>query len=135
MTSNPEGASVQHAVWQEETVSGAIIDAVSEANALAPADGFGDVGMVVGATIGKDIADLGLGERLAQSRAPLLAPGLGAQGATVGDIGCGFGAAARLVLPATSRAILSAGPDLGALRDALHAVQDEAATLRPQPEK
>lgn len=129
MTSNPEGASVQHAQWDGDTVSGAIIDAVSDANALAPAGGFGDVGMVVGATVGKDIADLGLVERLAQSRAPLLAPGLGAQGATVADIGQGFGPAAPLVIPATSRAVLSAGPDVEALREALRHTQQEAAAL------
>lgn len=132
MTSNPEGAGVQHAVWEEDTVSGAIIDAVADANALAPAGTFGDVGIVVGATVGKDITDLGLAERLAQSRAPLLAPGLGAQGATIGDIGRGFGAASSLVLPTTSRAILSAGPDVAALRAALQTVQREASTLRPE---
>ncbi|MBB2891301.1 orotidine-5'-phosphate decarboxylase [Flexivirga oryzae] len=135
MTSNPEGASVQHAVWDGDTVGGAIIDAVSELNALAPADGFGDVGMVVGATVGKDIADLGLTERLVQSRAPLLAPGVGAQGATVGDVGRGFGVAASLVLPATSRAVLSAGPDVAALRAALSAVQEEASGLRLRVEQ
>lgn len=132
MTSNPEGAGVQHAVWEEDTVSGAIIDAVADANALVPAGTFGDVGIVVGATVGKDITDLGLAERLAQSRAPLLAPGLGAQGATIGDIGRGFGAASSLVLPTTSRAILSAGPDVAALRSALQTVQREASTLRPE---
>ena len=129
MTSNPEGAAVQHAVWERDTVSGAIIDAVCEANALAPAGSYGDVGMVVGATVGKDIADLGLTGRLAESRAPLLAPGLGAQGATVGDIARGFGMAAPLVLPSTSRAILSAGPEVAALQDALRGAQQEAATL------
>jgi orotidine-5'-phosphate decarboxylase len=132
MTSNPEGAGVQHAVWEEDTVSGAIIDAVADANALVPAGTFGDVGIVVGATVGNDITDLGLAERLAQSRAPLLAPGLGAQGATIGDIGRGFGAASSLVLPTTSRAILSAGPDVAALRSALQRVQREASTLRPE---
>lgn len=131
MTSNPEAGHVQHAVWEQETVSGTIISEVAEANALARSGTYGDVGMVVGATVGKDIADLGLSERLAQSRAPLLAPGLGAQGATIGDIGQGFGAAAPLVLPATSRAILAAGPDVNALRDALHEVQEEARTLHP----
>jgi len=134
MTSNPEGASVQHAVWEGGTVSGAIIDAVSELNALAPADGYGDVGLVVGATVGKDIADLGLTDALAQSRAPLLAPGVGAQGATIGDVGQGFGVASSLVLPTTSRAVLSAGPDVAALRTAVRAVQQEAAELRPSPQ-
>lgn len=135
MTSNAEGAGVQHAVWEQETVSGAIIDDVADANALAPAGTFGDVGMVVGATVGKDIAELGLAERLAQSRAPLLAPGLGAQGATIGDIGRGFGAASSLVLPATSRAILSAGPDVDALRESLRTVQQEASTLRADSDR
>ncbi|RNI18172.1 orotidine-5'-phosphate decarboxylase [Flexivirga caeni] len=131
MTSNPEGATVQHATWDGDTVSGAIIEAVSDANCLTPAGGYGDVGMVVGATVGKDIAELGVTERLAQTRAPLLAPGLGAQGATVEDIAGGFGPASHLVLPATSRAVLAAGPDPVALRSALREVQHEAATLRP----
>lgn len=130
MTSNPEGVEVQHAVWEQETVSGTIIDDVADANAVAAAGTFGDVGMVVGATVGKDIADLGLAERLAESRAPLLAPGFGAQGATIGDIGRGFGAASPLVLPSTSRAVLSAGPDVEALRSAVRTVQQEAANLQ-----
>lgn len=130
MTSNPEGASVQHAVWDGHTVSRAIIDAVSDLNALAPADGYGDVGLVVGATVGKDIADLGFADALAQSRAPLLAPGVGAQGATIGDVGQGFGVASALVLPTASRAVLSAGPEVEALRAALREVQAEAAGLR-----
>ncbi|WP_265446869.1 orotidine-5'-phosphate decarboxylase [Flexivirga meconopsidis] len=129
MTSNPEGASVQHATWEGETVAGAVIDAVGERNALAAVGEFGDVGMVVGATVGKDIAALGLTERLLDSRAPLLAPGFGAQGATIGDIAAGFGAARRLVLPTTSRAVLAAGPDVDSLRDALRRVQDEAREL------
>lgn len=131
MTSNPEGAGVQHAVWEQETVSGAIINEVADLNTLAPAGTFGDIGMVVGATVGADIADLGVAERLARSRAPLLAPGLGAQGATIGDIARSFGASSSLVLPTTSRAVLRAGPDVSALREALQMVQQEAAALRP----
>lgn len=129
MTSNPEGAAVQHAVYEGETVAASIIDAVGEYNAATKAREFGDLGLVVGATVGKDIADLGVIERLVDSRAPLLAPGFGAQGATVDDIAAGFGPAAPQVIPTTSRAVLAAGPDVAALRSTLRHVQQEAASL------
>ena len=80
------------------------------------------------------IVSPGLTERLAQSRAPLLAPGVGAQGATIGDVGSGFGPASRLVLPAASRALLATGPDVAALREALREAQQQAAGLRRAPQ-
>ncbi|WP_328823302.1 orotidine-5'-phosphate decarboxylase [Metallococcus carri] len=132
LTSNPEGGQVQHARGDDgRTVAESIIAAVTERNA---GEGrFGDTGLVVGATTGKDIADLGLAEALAASRAPLLAPGLGAQGATADGIARAFGPAAGLVLPTSSRAILAAGPDLSALRDAVTRTAGEVAAALPQP--
>ncbi|NED66809.1 orotidine 5'-phosphate decarboxylase, partial [Streptomyces sp. SID10244] len=53
-------------------------------------------------------------------------PGLGAQGATAGDLPEVFdGADTAWVLPASSRAVLRAGPDVGALRAAAEQARDD----------
>lgn len=115
LTSNPEGASVQHAVRSERSVARSVVDGASADNAAAGAAGrLGDVGLVVGATVGAAVTDLGLD--LAGSGAPLLAPGLGAQGGSVEGIAATFGPAVRNVLASSSRELLSAGPDVAALR-------------------
>lgn len=114
LTSNPEGPSVQHAVRDGRSVAGQIVDGAAADNAEA-AD-LGHVGLVVGATVGTAVTDLQID--LAAAKAPLLAPGLGAQGATAEDLQTVFGAALPNVLANSSRGILSAGPDVGALRAA-----------------
>lgn len=124
LTSNPEAAHVQHATYDGRPVAAEIVSRVADLN--APAERFGDVGMVVGATTGKQLADLGLTGALADAKAPLLAPGLGAQGATLEDVRRGFGPAASLVLPASSREVLAAGPDVSDLRRAARAGNDAA---------
>lgn len=129
LTSNAEGAQVQHARQRDgRTVAQTVIDAVADLNDATPADRrVADIGLVVGATTGKDIADLGLGDALEHCRGPLLAPGLGAQGATVEDIARAFGAASAQVLPSASRSVLAAGPDAACLREALRATATHAA--------
>ncbi|MDO5626885.1 MAG: orotidine-5'-phosphate decarboxylase [Mobilicoccus sp.] len=114
LTSNPEGRSVQHAQLDGTSVAGSVVAGVSRDNAAAIAAGhLGSVGMVVGATVGSAVADLGLD--LAAAGGPLLAPGIGAQGATGADLRDVFGDARRFVLASSSRDVLSAGPDTGAL--------------------
>ena len=129
LTSNPEGHRVQHARTDDgTTVAGTIVAETTRANAAY--DGpLGPVGMVVGATIGADVARLGLLEAIAASRAPLLMPGLGAQGATVADIRRDFGPASGQVLAASSREILGAGPDVRRLREAADRVADQLRDL------
>ena len=117
LTSNPEGAQVQHAVRDGRTVAGSIVDGVTTQNAAAAGAGvLGSVGMVVGATVGEAVTKLGLD--LAAANAPLLAPGVGAQGATADDLRAVFGAALGNVLASSSREILGAGPDVASLRAA-----------------
>ena len=120
LTSNPEGAQVQHATKDGRTVAGSIVDGVTDQNAIQNvARGvqvLGSVGMVVGATVGDTVQRLGLD--LAAANAPLLAPGLGAQGATTADLRTVFGAALGNVLASSSREILGAGPDGAALKAA-----------------
>jgi len=110
LTSNPEGPQVQHATTAGgSTVAGAVLAAVAARN--AGAEPMGSVGAVVGATIGETREDLSV-------NGPLLVPGLGAQGGTPSDVRRIFGDAARNVLAASSRQILTAGPDKAALQAA-----------------
>jgi orotidine-5'-phosphate decarboxylase len=117
LTSNPEGASVQH-VGGEDSVARRIVTAASADNAAARDSGvLGSVGLVIGATVGDAPARLGLD--LAGLNGPVLAPGLGAQGATGADLRRSFGPAFGQVLGTSSRDILQAGPDPAALRGAV----------------
>ncbi|MGK3648540.1 orotidine-5'-phosphate decarboxylase [Pseudarthrobacter enclensis] len=114
LTSNPEGASVQHA-GGSDSVARRITTAAAAENDRYEGS-LGSVGLVVGATVGNALDDLGLD--LAAVRGPILAPGLGAQGATGADLLATFGAAYPLVLGTSSRDILAAGPESVRLRDA-----------------
>jgi len=114
LTSNPEGASVQH-VGGADSVARRITSAAARENERYQS-GLGSVGLVVGATVGSALADLDLD--LAAVRGPILAPGLGAQGATPADLRATFGDAYPLVLGTSSRDILAAGPKPRGLREA-----------------
>ena len=106
-TSNPESFSVQGArVASGSTVSASIIDGVHTWNRAENAP-LGSVGVVIGATV--DFGEFGIdGSPLALT--PILAPGLGAQGARFGDVGRIYGSAASNVVVSASRSILAAGP-------------------------
>jgi len=117
LTSNREGAQVQHATHDGRTVAASIVDGVTTQNAAEAGAGvLGSVGMVIGATVGEAVQKLGLD--LGAANAPLLAPGVGAQGATADDLRTVFGPALGNVLASSSREILGAGPDGAALRAA-----------------
>ncbi|MCE3549960.1 orotidine-5'-phosphate decarboxylase [Pseudonocardia sp. RS11V-5] len=117
-TSNPEGGSVQLASADGRTVAQAVVDGAAGRN--AGASPLGGVGVVVGAT-----HDHGL--ELGALNGAVLAPGLGAQGATPRDVAERFAGLSGLVLPAASRSILKAGPEPAALRSAAEAQRDELA--------
>ncbi|WP_307038159.1 orotidine-5'-phosphate decarboxylase [Arthrobacter sp. B3I4] len=121
LTSNPEGASVQH-VGGSDSVARRIARAAAVENQRY-AGGLGSVGLVVGATVGSALADLDLD--LAAVRGPILAPGLGAQGATAADLRRTFGSAYGQVLGTSSRDILAAGPQPSALQAAAQRTLDE----------
>jgi orotidine-5'-phosphate decarboxylase len=131
LTSNPEGAQVQHAVGAGgNTVAQSLLDAVRAENVTdgaGPGARSGSLGVVVGATIG-DVA--AVAPRL-DVEGPILAPGIGAQGASAADLRAVFGAALPHVLPAVSREILRAGAgtaDAGERRRALRTAFDAALT-------
>ncbi|MFF2031452.1 orotidine-5'-phosphate decarboxylase [Arthrobacter sp. NPDC058192] len=121
LTSNPEGASVQH-VGGADSVARRITAAAAAENSRYDGS-LGSVGLVVGATVGSALTELKLD--LAAVRGPILAPGLGAQGATAADLRRTFGAAYSQVLGTSSRDILSAGPEPKALQDAARRTLDE----------
>ncbi|MFG2073052.1 orotidine-5'-phosphate decarboxylase [Nonomuraea maritima] len=92
-TSNPEAAPLQR------LVAGQVIAGAAAANAgHSP---FGPVGLVMGATLP------GLEESLDDFNGAILAPGLGAQGATPADVARLFAPVRHAVLPSVSRAVLA----------------------------
>ncbi|MDP9431088.1 MAG: orotidine-5'-phosphate decarboxylase [Actinomycetota bacterium] len=129
-TSNPDAATLQAAVVGERSVAQAVVDTVRGWNTpdwvwgdpmptMADVrdrmsrwgDLTGSFGVVVGATLREldvDLTSLG---------GPVLAPGLGAQGGSVADLGRLFGPGTAVV-PTVSRDVLAAGPDPAGLRAA-----------------
>lgn len=122
-TSNPEGAAIQGALVQGaggRTVAQLIVDAAAAVNRAGPQPG--SVGVVVGATAAEipDVSALG---------GPVLVPGVGAQGGRAQALGGLGGAAPGQLLPAVSREVLRAGPDVTALRAAAERMRDAVAYL------
>ena len=134
-TSNPEGATVQTAVLRaalprpalppttapySRTVAQSVVDAAAALNAHV--EPLGDVGVVVGAT---GVHGLELG----RLNGPVLAPGLGAQGATPADLAIRFAGVHGVVLPTASRFVLRHGPDPAALQGAVAELNEQLARL------
>ncbi|WP_460465772.1 orotidine-5'-phosphate decarboxylase [Arthrobacter pigmenti] len=124
LTSNPEGASVQHR-GEPGSVAKEIVNAAAAEN---DGEAHGSFGLVIGAASGEALRRLAI--KLDRLNGPILAPGLGAQGATPADLATTFGASFDRVLASASRSVLAAGPgaeDLHAaaerLRDELHAAR------------
>jgi orotidine-5'-phosphate decarboxylase len=122
LTSNPEAPPIQHArTASGATVAGTVLAELAALNGeTAP---MGSFGAVVGATIDSTDEDLSI-------NGPLLVPGIGAQGGTADDVRRIFGDVLDFVLPSSSREILSAGPDAGALHDAVGRSIDAFTALR-----
>jgi orotidine-5'-phosphate decarboxylase len=126
LTSNPEGAQVQRAVGPDgRTVAQTVIDEISQLN--VGAQPLGSFGLVVGATVGDTGHDLG------KLGGPILAPGLGAQGATASDLRTVFGDALPAVLPSYSREVLAEGPTSAGLRAATQRVLDQCRGVLVNP--
>ena len=117
-TSNPDSAEVQLAERDGRSVAQRIVDAASAHNAGCRP--MGDIGVVVGATHRHGLA-------LDELNGPVLAPGLGAQGATPADLAERFSEVTGVVLPSVSRSLLRAGPSDVALRDAARRWRAELA--------
>jgi orotidine-5'-phosphate decarboxylase len=122
LTSNPEGAGVQAALTGTgRTVAQSVVDAVAARNAGRYP--VGNFGVVVGATA--PVGQL----HLDKLNGPILAPGIGAQGARMRDLRVVFGGAAPHVVTAISRELLRHGPQPQSLRHAARRFAEEAASL------
>ncbi|WP_372457921.1 orotidine-5'-phosphate decarboxylase [Streptantibioticus parmotrematis] len=125
LTSNPEGAEVQHALRPDgTTVAGSVLGHLRAENAGERP--MGSFGAVVGATLGDTIAAAGID---LDTGGPLLAPGIGAQGATPADLPVVFGAALPNVLPSVSRDVLRHGPDVTALTAAAARIVEDVRAV------
>ncbi|MDO5727350.1 MAG: orotidine-5'-phosphate decarboxylase [Bowdeniella nasicola] len=108
LTSNPQGASVQHC-GGDDAVAKRVIDELAAYNRdICASSGhpIGPLGTVVGATVGDAPRKLGID--LAAFNGIHLAPGVGAQGADAASCRRVFGNARMLA--SVSRAVLRAGP-------------------------
>ena len=126
-TSNPESVDLQTATTADGgTVAQSIVDRAGRRNAeVVGTDALGPIGVVVGATqtgSGLDLSTLG---------GPVLAPGVGAQGASIADARALL-TGPGLVLPNVSRSLMSAGPDVDALRTAFTALHTAETGDVPQ---
>lgn len=123
-SSNPEGRELQRATTADgETVSDHLSRLITERNSKV-GSGLGPIGAVVGATC-EDAA-----HTVAQlPSAFILAPGVGAQGATVEDVLKRMPAARGRVLPSVSRAILANGVTGSDIRTTIAALQEQARAL------
>jgi orotidine-5'-phosphate decarboxylase len=123
LTSNKQGPQFQHARTEDgRPVAQVVVDELAARN--AGAEPLGPLGVVVGATIGRSVADM------STLNGPILAPGVGAQGGTPDDVRRLFGAALPAVLPSVSREVLRRGPDPAALRAQVERLVGEYAFLR-----
>ena len=115
LSSNPEGKLIQSAhVFPDTTVVESLCDAISATNQALCPDSVGPIGAVVGVTAQGASKTV---ERLPRSL--ILAPGLGAQGGDFDTLAKRFKSAKERVLPISSRGVLSQGPDVKRLREAI----------------
>jgi len=115
LSSNPEGREIQHARTADgRTVAQTVIDQVGHRNRAARR--LGPAGVVIGATVGA--TPDGVSHDLSRLHGPVLAPGLGAQGAKAEDLRVAFEGLDGVLLPSYSREVLARGPSVTGLRDA-----------------
>lgn len=124
-SSNPEGRALQTATLPSgETVAMAIARQITERNEAYTSESPGPIGAVVGATCDDAAATV---ECLPRSF--ILAPGVGAQGATIDDVLRRMPAARGRVLPSVSRAVLANGSAPEQIASSIRALQDQAHKL------
>lgn len=123
-SSNPEGRELQTArMANGETVAQHLCREITLRN-RKQGEGLGYIGAVVGATC-DDAAET----VAALPQSFILAPGVGAQGATVQDVLERMPSARGRVLPNVSRAILANGGTVADIRTTIRGLQDQARKL------
>lgn len=124
-SSNPEGKELQTArTASGATVAQALCREITERNRKLTREAIGPLGAVVGATC-EDAAETV--EALPASF--ILAPGVGAQGATMEDIRTRMPNARGRILASVSRAILANGATASEIRTTIRELQRQAAAI------
>ncbi len=110
-TSNPEGRTVQEAIISDKTISESIAQQAITTNSLSAQSNsrFGNLGLVIGATVNRPDLLSALAKQMDRLRAPILAPGFGAQGAKLEDLKKIFSELAPDVICSVSRVVLVDG--------------------------
>lgn len=123
-SSNPEGRELQTArLTNGETVAQNLCGEITARN-RRQGEALGYLGAVVGATC-DDAAET----VAAMPHSFILAPGVGAQGATLQDVLTRMPSARGRVLPNVSRAILANGGSAAEIRTTIRSLQDQARAL------
>ena len=124
-SSNPEGRELQTArTVNGETVALAMSRQITELNQLYSQGALGPIGAVVGATC----EDAGTTVD-ALPKSFILAPGVGAQGATMQDVLVRMPTARGRVLPNVSRAILANGVSKEQIATTIRSLKEQANAL------
>lgn len=124
-SSNPEGEALQHArLPSGATVAEGLCREITERNRRASDAALGPIGAVVGATCDDAAATVA-----ALPKSFILAPGVGAQGATIQDVLTHMPAARGRVLPSVSRAIVANGATVGEIGTTIRGLQEQARKL------
>ena len=125
-SSNPEGNALQQAQLPDGTrIAEMLCDQIATYNQQT---GRQTAGAVLGATQLQDFSPLA--ERL--QGAPILAPGIGAQGASLQELAKTAGSAFAQITAPLSRALLQEGPDPAKLAAAIREYQCQDRELRKQ---
>jgi orotidine-5'-phosphate decarboxylase len=124
-SSNPEGQGLQTArMANGETVAQSLCREITARNLRQRKEGLGPIGAVVGATC-EDANETAA----ALPNSFVLAPGVGAQGATMRDVLARMPVSRGRVLPNVSRAILANGSRREDIRTTIAVLQDQAREL------
>jgi orotidine-5'-phosphate decarboxylase len=124
-SSNPEGEGLQTARYPDgRSVAQHLSAAITQRNRAFDVEALGPIGAVVGATCADAAAII---DELPLSF--ILAPGVGAQGATIADVKARMPNARGRVLPSVSRAILANGVTDCDIRTSIKALQAQAREL------
>lgn len=124
-SSNPEGKALQTArMANGSSVAEDLCREITQRNRTLTAEKFGPLGAVVGATCDDASATVD-----ALPTSYILAPGVGAQGATMRDLAARMPSARGRILANVSRAILANGSSVEDIRSTIRELQRQAAAL------
>jgi orotidine-5'-phosphate decarboxylase len=124
-SSNPEGKDLQTArTASGETVAQALCREITARNRKLTTEALGPIGAVVGATC-EDAAEI----VAALPASFILAPGVGAQGATIADTRARVPNARGRILPSVSRAILANGASVSEIRATIEELKRQSQVL------